>query len=388
MEKRLVYADNAATTKLAPGAFEAMAPFLSGNYGNPSSLYRLGREARAAVEAAREQVASAIGAASPNEVIFTSSGTEAVNWAIIGTARMLSEHGKRHIIVSSIEHYAVLNTVKALTAEGFEVTYLPVSRAGRVDPEGAGAAIRKDTALVSVMYANNETGIIQPVAKIGEICRERGVTFFCDAVQAVGSLPVHAVRDGIGMMALSAHKFHGPKGIGALYVREGVPFQPMFYGGNQERGQRAGTENVAAIAGLAAAVHLNPDADRIRGLRDRLLGELLKIPGTALNGGLEDRMPGNINICFEKVEGESLLLMLDIHGIAVSSASACSAGNGLPSHVLLAMGLSPERANGSIRITLGKDSTVEDADYIAGVMPGIISKLRSIVNQSKKPSNW
>ena len=373
MTKRFVYADNAATTRVSPGVLQAMMPFLDGSYGNASSLYSLGREARRAVETAREQVAASIGASSPGEIIFTPSGTISDNIAISGS----SHSGKRHFIVSSIEHPAVLNTTVHLGSRGYEITYLPVSPDGIVRLQDILACIRPDTALVSVMYANNETGMIQPVREIGEICREHKITFHSDAVQAAGTLQIDVHRDNIDMLSLSAHKFRGPKGIGALYVRDGLVLPKFIFGGNQERGRFAGTENVAGIVGFAKAIQSLSDTERIRYLRDGLLKRLLEIPGSHLNGAHDNRLPGNISISFDNVEGESLVLLLDLQGIAVSTASACSSGNNDPSHVLLAMGVSEDRAKNSIRITLGDDNTGEDVEYIAKVVPEAVNKLRS-----------
>jgi len=376
MNRRFVYADNAATTKLAPEAFSAMRPFLETSYGNPSSIHGLGREARIAVDAAREQVAVAIGAASPSEIIFTSSGTEADNLALTGVVRYLARYGKKHIVVSAVEHPAVLNCAKALELEGFEISYVPVDTGGRVDPLDVLFAIREDTALVSVMYANNETGVIQPVAEIGTVCREYGVLFHSDAVQAVGSIPVDVISNNIDLLSLSAHKFHGPKGAGALYVRDGVCLLPLLNGGKQESNRRAGTENTAAIVGLAAAIQIKRDKEKIRQLRDKLLKKLLEIPGSHINGEHENKLAGYINLSFDDVYSESLLLMMDLCGIAASSASACYSGTHTPSHVLLAMGLSVERANSAIRFTISDDNTEDDIDYIAAVMPEIVEKVR------------
>ena len=377
MNKKFVYADNAATTKLAPKVLSAMLPFFEASYGNPSSIHGLGREARMAVEAAREQVAAAIGATSPKEIVFTASGTEADNLAIMGVARHFAVQGKKHIVISAVEHPAVLNCAKALETEGFEITCVPVDVNGRVNPDDVLSAIRADTAMVSIMYANNETGVIQPVAEIGAICRNRGVPFHTDAVQAIGLVPLDVTHDCIDLLSLSAHKFHGPKGVGALYIREEVSLSPHIYGGKQEMNRRAGTENTPGIVGLATAIQIQPDTMKIRTLRNELLKQLLEISGANLNGCHENRLAGNINISFDGVDGESLLLLMDLHGIAASLASACHAGTHSPSHVLLAMGLTLERAKGAVRITLGSDNTREDIDYIANIMPEIVERIRS-----------
>jgi cysteine desulfurase len=378
LNKIFVYADNAATTKLAPEALSAMLPFLEASYGNPSSIYTLGRQARTAVDESRGKVADAIGAISPKEIIFTSSGTEADNLAITGVARNLAAQGKKHIIISAVEHPAVLKCAEALEAEGVEVTRVPVDINGRVNPDCVLSALRANTSLVSIMYANNETGVIQPVAKIGAICRNRGVLFHTDAVQAIGSIPVDVEADNIDLLSLSAHKFKGPKGVGALYIREGVSLLPHTYGGGQEFSIRAGTENIAGIVGLAAAIQIKPNSEKVRKLRDKLLKRLLQIPGTTLNGDYKNRLAGNINLSFDDVYGESLLLMLDLYGIAASSGSACSAGTHSPSHVLLSMGLSPERASSAVRLTINESNTISDIDYIAVSMPEIVEKVRGM----------
>jgi len=376
MPNILIYTDNAATTKIAPSVLSAMMPYLEESYGNPSSIHEPGRRARTAIDTARRQVAAALGAASPKEIIFTSSGTESDNLAIAGVARHLATQGKKHIITTAIEHPAVLNCVKALEAEGFENTLLPVDPDGRVSPEAVASAIRPDTALVSVMYANNETGMIQPITEIGKICHESGIPFHSDAVQAIGSLPVNVETDNIDLLSLSAHKFRGPKGVGVLYVREGIEITPQIYGGNQESGHRSGTENTAGIVGLAAAIQLKPDTKKITKLRDKLLSNLLKIPDAHLNGSLENRLSGNISISFDNVYGESLLLMMDLYGIAASSTSACSAGTHTPSHVLLAMGKSESHAKSAIRLTLNDNNTQEEIDYMIEKMPEIVKKAK------------
>ena len=380
--KRTVYADNSATTKISPKALDAMMPYLTEEYGNPSSIYSKGREAKKAVEEARRKVAKAIGAET-NEVYFTSGGSEADNWAIKGTARRLAKKGKKHIITTVFEHHAVLHTVSSLEKEGFEITYIKVSKDGYVDPEDVKNAIRDDTAIVSVMYANNEIGSIQPISEIGAICHKRGVLFHTDAVQALGNVEIDVKKQNIDMMSMSAHKVHGPKGVGALYCRKGIILQNLIDGGAQERSKRAGTENTAGIVGFGSAIeeiceNIPERAKRISQMRDKLLANILKIDRVRLNGGMENRMPGNINVSFEGVEGESLLLWLDLNGICASSGSACTSGSLDPSHVLLAIGLPAEIAHGSLRISLGDYNTMEDVDYISEKIPEIITRLRAM----------
>ena len=380
--ERTVYADNSATTKISPKALDAMMPYLTEEYGNPSSIYSKGREAKKAVEEARRKVAKAIGAET-NEVYFTSGGSEADNWAIKGTARRLAKKGKKHIITTVFEHHAVLHTVSSLEKEGFEITYIKVSKDGYVDPEDVKNAIRDDTAIVSVMYANNEIGSIQPISEIGAICHERGVLFHTDAVQALGNVEIDVKKQNIDMMSMSAHKVHGPKGVGALYCRKGIILQNLIDGGAQERSKRAGTENTAGIVGFGSAIeeiceNIPERAKRISQMRDKLLANILKIDRVRLNGGMENRMPGNINVSFEGVEGESLLLWLDLNGICASSGSACTSGSLDPSHVLLAIGLPAEIAHGSLRISLGDYNTMEDVDYISEKIPEIITRLRAM----------
>lgn len=372
--------DNAATTSLKPEVLEAMMPYLTGKYGNASTLYLEGREAREAVERAREQTARALGA-KPEEIYFTSGGTEADNWAIKGVAFACREKGN-HIITSQIEHHAVLHPCEYLEKHGFRVTYLPVDSDGLVDPDDVSKAIGQDTVLVSIMFANNEIGTIEPVAEIARICREKGVLFHTDAVQAVGHVPVNVEELGVDLLSLSAHKFHGPKGVGALYVRKGVRLDPFIHGGGQERNRRAGTENVAGIVGLGAAIELASSsledrAARIAALRDKLIdGVLERVSDVRLNGHRTMRLPGNAHFCFRFIEGESLLLNLDVKGVSASSGSACTSGSLEPSHVLLALGLPHELAAGSLRLTLGDDNTQEDVDYVLEILPEIVTKLR------------
>ena len=381
-QKRTVYMDHAATTPVRPEVVEAMLPYFSERYGNPSSLYALAREAKGAVEEARGQVASAIGA-EPEEIFFTSGGTESDNWAIKGVAAGLRKRGD-HIITSSIEHSAVIHPCRELEKEGFQVTYLPVDEFGRVDPGAVEGAITKETILISVMAANNEIGTIQPVAEIGRIAHDRGVLFHTDAVQAIGAFPVDVDAIGADLLALTAHKFGGPKGAGALYVRKRTRIATLMEGGAQERGRRAGTENVPGIVGLGRAIELAVagmprNATRIAGMRDRMIREILDaIPDTRLNGHPTERLPNNVNVAFRYVEGESILLLLDSLGIAASSGSACTSASLEPSHVLLAIGLPHEIAHGSLRLTLGQDTTEDDVDHVLSVLPGVIKRLREM----------
>lgn len=380
--KKLIYADNSATTKISKEVLDEMMVYLSEEYGNPSSIYSKGREAKAAVEKARERVAAAIGA-DKTEIYFTSGGSEADNWALKGAARRLAKKGKKHIITTVFEHHAILHTVKALEKEGFEVSYIGVNNEGYVDPADIKNAIREDTAIVSVMYANNEIGTIQPIAEIGAICKEKGVWFHTDAVQAVGNVEIDVKAQNIDMLSISSHKVHGPKGVGALYCRKGVILQNLIDGGAQERSKRAGTENVAGIVGFGKAMEIIcADIDgrnaKLSAMRDKLVESVLKIERTHLNGGISRRLPGNMNVSFEGVEGESLLLLLDMNGICASSGSACTSGSLDPSHVLLAIGLPAEIAHGSLRITLGDENTMEDVDYIAEKIPEIITRLRAM----------
>ena len=380
--KRFVYADNAATTQVSPQVLEAMKPWLLEQYGNPSSIYSIGRQARTAVETARRQVAAALDC-EPNEVYFTSGGSEADNWALKGTAHLLAKQGKRHLITTNFEHHAILHTCAALEKEGFEVTYLPVDSKGLVTAEQVRQAIRPDTALVSIMYANNEIGTVQPISEIAAVCKEAGVRFHTDAVQAVGHLPISVREQNITMLSLSAHKLHGPKGVGALIVRKGFIPPNLIDGGGQEKGRRAGTENVSGIVGLGEAItaaveKMEEETPRVTALRDRLIDGLVKLPKVRLNGDRQHRLPGNVNLSFEGIEGESLLLMLDYAGICASSGSACTSGSLDPSHVLLAIGLPHEVAHGSLRLTLGDQTTDEDVDYILEQVPPIVERLRSM----------
>jgi len=377
-----IYVDNAATTAMYAVTVEKMLPYFSEVYGNPSSLHSFGREAAAAISEAREVIAKNIGATA-KEIAFTSGGTEADNWAIVSAAKLSAESGKKHIVSTTIEHHAVLHTLQRLEKEGFEVIYLNVGANGIVRAEDVKNAIRPDTALVTVMYANNEIGTIQPIAEIGAVCREKGVLFHTDAVQAAGHLPINVKAENIDLLSLSAHKFHGPKGVGALFCRNDIRLQSLLTGGAQERGRRPGTENVGAIAGMAAAFvkacgNMAKNAEVLSRMRDKLIGELLKIPRSRLNGDKEKRLPGNASFCFEGIEGESLLLMLDMKGICASSGSACTSGSLDPSHVLLAIGLPHEIAHGSLRISLSEFNKPEEIEYIVKTLPGIVRKLRDM----------
>lgn len=382
MEKRFIYADNAATTRVSEPVLQAMMPYFTEQYGNASSIYELGRSAKKALETARETVAKSIGA-EPSEIFFTSCGSESDNWAIRSVCERLAAKGKKHIITSVFEHHAILHTCQAMEKNGFEVTYLPVYENGIVKPEDVKNAIREDTAIVTIMYANNEIGTIQPVEEIAAICREKGVIFHTDAVQAVGHVKIDVHAQGIDMLSISGHKIHAQKGVGALYVRKGIPMTNLIYGGAQERNRRAGTENLPAIVGFAKAMELaNTDIEE-RGrktavLRDRLIDGILKLPRTRLNGDREKRLPGTVNISIEGVEGESLLLMLDMNGICASSGSACTSGSLDPSHVLLALGLKHEVAHGSLRLSINEDTTDEDVDYILEVVPKVVNRLRDM----------
>jgi cysteine desulfurase len=376
-----IYADNAATTKMSPAAIRAMMSCLEETYGNPSSLYALGQEAKETLEKARAAIAAVINA-EPQEIIITSGGSEADNQALRSAALAGKKKGKTHLISTAFEHHAVLHTLKKLEDEGFAVTLLPVHENGLVRLEEVAAAIREDTCLVSVMTANNEIGTVQPIGEIGALCREKGVTFHTDAVQAVGHLPLDVKAQQIDMLSASAHKFHGPKGVGFLYVRKGVPLTNLIEGGAQERGKRAGTENVAAAVSMAAALKetagsMAETEARLRPLRDRLIAGLGEIPHSALNGDAVHRLPGNVNFCFEGIEGESLLLLLDDRGICASSGSACTSGSLDPSHVLLAIGRVHDVAHGSLRLTLGEDATEEQVDYIIQNVKEVVEYLRS-----------
>lgn len=377
-----IYADNAATTALSPKVLEAMMPYLTEVYGNPSSLYAIGSKAKDAVEKSRQTIADIIGAKSSGEIYFTSGGSESDNWAIKGVCRMLRSKGKTHIITSKFEHHAVLHTCEALAKEGFEVTYLDVYSDGLVRAEDVKSAIRPETALVTIMFANNEIGTIQPIAEIGKICREAGVLFHTDAVQAMGNVPINVEEDCIDLMSLTGHKFHGPKGCGALYIRRGVRVMNLIDGGAQERSRRAGTENVAGIVGLAKALEIavstmDERREKLTKMRDRLIDGLLKIERSHINGSREHRLPGNVNMCFEGIEGESLLLRLDLAGVSASSGSACTSGSLDPSHVLLSLGLPHEIAHGSLRLSFSDDNTEEDIDYLLKIVPEIVDYLRS-----------
>lgn len=377
-----VYADNAATTPLSESAFRAMTPYFTEYYGNPSNIYSLGRQAKKALETAREAVAECLGA-QPGEIFFTSCGSESDNWAVKGASSRLAGSGKRHIVTTNFEHHAVLNPCLALEKHGFEITRLDVHGDGLVRPEEAEAAIRPDTALVSVMFANNEVGTVQPIGEIGEFCRRRGVLFHTDAVQAAGHLPIDVNALNVDLLSISGHKFNGPKGVGVLFIRRGAELESLIDGGAQERGRRAGTENVAGAVGLAAALkeacaHMAENAARLTALRDRLIAGALAIEGSRLNGDPEKRLPGNVNVSFEGVEGETLVLLLDEKGICASSGSACTAGSVDPSHVLLALGLPKELARGSLRLTLGNGNTSEDVDRILEVLPEAVGRIRSM----------
>lgn len=383
MTEHVIYADHAATTAVSPAVLQAMRPYFCEQYGNPSSIYSVGRQARQAVEEARIAVADAIGA-KREEIFFTSGGSESDNWAIRGAAHSLAGRG-RHLVTTRIEHHAVLHTMRALEKEGFSVTYLPVGADGIVRPEDLAAAVRPDTTLVSVMYANNEIGTVQPIPALAEICRSRGVLFHTDAVQAVGHLPIDVAAQKIDLLSLSAHKFHGPKGVGALYIKGGLRFPNLIEGGAQEHGRRAGTENVPGIVGLGAAVtaacaDIPARAQALRRLRDRLIDGLLRIPDVRLNGDRKRRLPGNVNVTVGGVEGESLLLLLDMNGICASSGSACTAGSLDPSHVLRAIGLSDEEARGSLRLTLGEENTAEEVDRIVDTVARSVRRLRALAS--------
>ncbi len=376
----MIYADNAATTPMSPAALATMVRCLEQQYGNPSSLYELGQRAREVLEQARQEIAAVIGA-DPREILFTSGGSEADNQAIRSAAELGKKAGKRHIVSTAFEHHAVLHTLKRLESEGFEVTLLDVHTDGLVRPEEVEAALRDDTCLVTVMFANNEIGTIQPIREIGRICREHGVLFHTDAVQAMGHLPIDVKADNIDLLSASAHKFHGPKGIGFLYARKGVKLTNLIEGGAQERGKRAVTENTPAVAAMAvalteAAAHREQNAAPQSALRDRLIAGLSKIPHSALNGDAEKRLPGNVNFCFEGIEGESLLLLLDDRGICASSGSACTSGSLDPSHVLLAIGRVHDVAHGSLRLSLGEDITEEQVDYIIRNVTEVVEYLR------------
>ena len=377
-----VYADNAATTQMSRVAIDAMLPYMETVYGNPSSLHSVGQRAAEALQDARERIAKCLNA-SPREIYFTSGGSEADNQAIISAARLGERKGKKHIISTAFEHHAVLHTLKKLEKEGFEVELLPVGSIGTVTAQQVKDAIRADTCLVTIMYANNEIGSILPIAEIGQVCHDAGVLFHTDAVQAAGHVHIDVKAQNIDMLSLSAHKFHGPKGIGVLYARQGIFLTNIIEGGAQERGKRAGTENIPAIMGMAAALedacaHIDENAKKVSALRDRLIEGLSKIPHSALNGDPVNRLPGNVSFCFEGIEGESLLLLLDAKGICASSGSACTSGSLDPSHVLLAIGRPHEVAHGSLRLTICEDNTEEEIDYILAELPPIVEYLRNM----------
>ena len=378
----MIYADNAATTKMSPAAIKAMTECMETTYGNPSSLYSLGQQAREIMDDARQRIADCLGC-TPREITFTSGGSEADNQAIFSAAKLGERKGKKHIISTAFEHHAVLHTLDKLRKQGFDITLLDVHKNGIVTAQQVRDAIREDTCLVTVMFANNEIGTIQPIAEIGAVCREKGVLFHTDAVQAVGHVKVNVAEQNIDMLSLSAHKFHGPKGIGVLYAKRGIVLDNLINGGAQERGKRAGTENLPAIVGMAAAMEeacgsIDEYAKKMVPLRDKLIAGLDKIPYGELNGDRENRLPATVNFCFEGIEGEALLLLLDDKGICASSGSACTSGSLDPSHVLLAIGRPHEVAHGSLRLSLGNDTTEEDIDYIIRAVTEVVGYLRSI----------
>ena len=378
----MVYADNAATTKMSRTAIDAMLPYLETAYGNPSSLHTIGQEAAKALLSARETVAACLGC-SFKEITFTSGGSEADNQAIISAARIGARKGKKHILSTAFEHHAVLHTLRRLEKEGFEIQLLDVGSMGTVTAEQVAKAIRPDTALVTIMYANNEIGSVMPIAEIGAVCREKGVLFHTDAVQAAGHLHINVREQNIDMLSLSGHKFHGPKGVGVLYTRQGIPLTNIIEGGAQERGKRAGTENIPGIVGMAAALReacdrIDETTEKVTALRDKLIAGLSQIPHSVLNGDPVHRLPGNVNLCFEGIEGESLLLLLDQKGICASSGSACTSGSLDPSHVLLAIGRPHEVAHGSLRLSLCEDNSPEEVEYVLREVPRIVAYLRAM----------
>ncbi len=382
MEKRFVYADNAATTKVSERALKAALPYFTEQYGNASSIYSIGMNAARAVAKAREQVATALGAKN-GEIYFTSGGSEADNWAIKGAAEIGAAKGKKHIITACFEHHAVLHTCEYLAKQGFEITYLPIDSMGLVDPEDVRNAIREDTALVTIMYANNEIGTVQPIKEIAAICKERKVLFHTDAVQAVGQIEIDVKDLGVDMLSMSGHKLHAPKGVGALYIRTGIILPNLIHGGAQERTKRAGTENVPSIVAFGEAIteaceNIPEKQAKVSAMRDKLIKELTKIKESRLNGDPIKRLCGNVNISFRGIEGESLLLMLDLEGICASSGSACTSGSLDPSHVLLALGLDHATAHGSLRLSITEETTDEDIDYIIEAVPRVLSKLRAM----------
>ena len=377
-----IYADNAATTKMSRTAIDAMLPYMETYYGNPSSLHSVGQKAAEALQSARERIAACLGC-QPREITFTSGGSEADNQALLSAAKLGARKGKKHIISTAFEHHAILHSLKRLEKEGFEVELLPVGETGTITAQQVRDAIRDDTCLVTIMYANNEIGSILPIAEIGAVCKEKGVLFHTDAVQAAGHVRINVREQNIDMLSLSAHKFHGPKGIGVLYARQGVILTPLIEGGAQERGKRAGTENIPAIMGMAAALeeacaHIDENAQKVSALRDKLIAGLSKIPHSALNGDPVNRLPGNVNFCFEGIEGESLLLLLDAKGICASSGSACTSGSLDPSHVLLAIGRPHEVAHGSLRLSLCEWNTEEEVDYMLRAIPEVVTYLRNM----------
>ena len=383
-----IYADNAATTKISQTAMQAMISAMENSYGNPSSIHQIGMAANDALQTAREQIARCLGCM-PKEIFFTSGGTESDNQAIVSAAMLGAKQNKRHIISTAFEHHAVLHTLRRLKEQGFEIQLLDVGAEGNITAAQVEEAIRSDTCLVTVMFANNEIGSVLPIAEIGEVCRAHGVLFHTDAVQAVGHIPVNVREQNIDMLSLSAHKFHGPRGIGALYVKRGIELTSLMEGGGQERGKRPGTENLPAIMGMAAALKeecslMEENAARVAAMRDRLLQGLFQIPYSILNGPRDNRLPGNVNFCFEGVSGESLLLLLDSKGICASSGSACASGALDPSHVLLALGLAPEIAQGSLRISLDISNTEEEIDYMLEVIPQVVEQLRGMSDDWQK----
>ena len=377
-----IYADNAATTKMSRTAIDAMLPYMETYFGNPSSLHTIGQQAAEALQKARETVAECLGC-QPREITFTSGGSEADNQALVSAARIGERKGKKHIISTAFEHHAILHTLKKLEKEGFEVQLLDVGPTGTITAQQVADAIREDTCLVTIMYANNEIGSIMPIPEIGAVCKEKGVLFHTDAVQAAGHLHIDVKAQNIDMLSLSAHKFHGPKGVGLLYARQGIPLTNIIEGGAPERGKRAGTENIPGIVSMAAALkeacdHIDENAAKVSALRDKLIAGLSRIPHSAVNGDLEHRLPGNVNFCFEGIEGESLLLLLDAKGICASSGSACTSGSLDPSHVLLAIGRPHEVAHGSLRLSLCEWNTQEEVDYMLQVIPEVVEYLRGM----------
>lgn len=382
MDKRFIYADNAATTKVSQHVLDAMMPYFTEQYGNASSIYSLGQNTARVIIKSREKVAAALGS-KPNEIYFTSGGSESDNWAIKGAAKVGASKGKKHIITSVFEHHAVLHTCEALAKDGFNITYLPVDELGFVNPQDVENAITDETCLVSIMFANNEIGTIQPIAQIGKICKEKKVWFHTDAVQAVGNVPINVKEMNIDMLSLSGHKIHAQKGIGALYIRSGISLPNLIDGGGQERSKRAGTENTPAIVGLGVAItdataNIPAKIEKVSKMRNKLIDGMLKIPMSKLNGGTDNRLCGNVNVSYVGAEGEALLLSLDHEGICASSGSACTSGSLDPSHVLLSIGLTHEIAHGSLRISINEDTTDEDIDYILEKLPPIVDRLRSM----------